>query len=414
MTKRRVVVTGLGCIAPVGNTVAESWTHLLAGKSGISTVTRFDASALACRFAGQVQGFDITEYISEKEARHMDRFIHLGMAAAIQAVQDSGLATGDALSADEAVRIGCNIGSGIGGLPMIEETHDELVKRGPRRVSPFFVPASIINMISGHVSIKYGFKGPNIAIVTACTTGLHAIGISARMIEYGDADVMIAGGAESTVSPLGIGGFAAARALSTRNDDPATASRPWDKDRDGFVLGEGAGVVVLEEYERAKARGARIYAEVSGFGMSADAYHMTAPNVDGPRRSMEMALKNAGVNTDQVHYLNAHGTSTPLGDLNETNAIKLAFGDHAKKLVVNSTKSMTGHLLGGAGGIESVFTVLAVHHQKSPPTTNIFNQDPECDLDYCANEARDMKIDVAVKNNFGFGGTNGTLVFKRV
>ena len=414
MTKRRVVVTGLGCIAPVGNTVAESWAHLLAGKSGISTVTRFDASALACRFAGQVQGFDITEYISEKEARHMDRFIHLGMAAAIQAVQDSGLATGDALSADEAVRIGCNIGSGIGGLPMIEETHDELVKRGPRRVSPFFVPASIINMISGHVSIKYGFKGPNIAIVTACTTGLHAIGISARMIEYGDADVMIAGGAESTVSPLGIGGFAAARALSTRNDDPATASRPWDKDRDGFVLGEGAGVVVLEEYERAKARGARIYAEVSGFGMSADAYHMTAPNVDGPRRSMEMALKNAGVNTDQVHYLNAHGTSTPLGDLNETNAIKLAFGDHAKKLVVNSTKSMTGHLLGGAGGIESVFTVLAVHHQKSPPTTNIFNQDPECDLDYCANEARDMKIDVAVKNNFGFGGTNGTLVFKRV
>ena len=414
MTKRRVVVTGLGCIAPVGNTVAESWAHLLAGKSGISTVTRFDASALACRFAGQVQGFDITEYISEKEARHMDRFIHLGMAAAIQAVQDSGLATGDALSADEAVRIGCNIGSGIGGLPMIEETHDELVKRGPRRVSPFFVPASIINMISGHVSIKYGFKGPNIAIVTACTTGLHAIGISARMIEYGDADVMIAGGAESTVSPLGIGGFAAARARSTRNDDPATASRPWDKDRDGFVLGEGAGVVVLEEYERAKARGARIYAEVSGFGMSADAYHMTAPNVDGPRRSMEMALKNAGVNTDQVHYLNAHGTSTPLGDLNETNAIKLAFGDHAKKLVVNSTKSMTGHLLGGAGGIESVFTVLAVHHQKSPPTTNIFNQDPECDLDYCANEARDMKIDVAVKNNFGFGGTNGTLVFKRV
>ena len=414
MTKRRVVVTGLGCIAPVGNTVAESWAHLLAGKSGISTVTRFDASALACRFAGQVQGFDITEYISEKEARHMDRFIHLGMAAAIQAVQDSGLATGDALSADEAVRIGCNIGSGIGGLPMIEETHDELVKRGPRRVSPFFVPASIINMISGHVSIKYGFKGPNIAIVTACTTGLHAIGISARMIEYGDADVMIAGGAESTVSPLGIGGFAAARALSTRNDDPATASRPWDKDRDGFVLGEGAGVVVLEEYERAKARGARIYAEVSGFGMSADAYHMTAPNVDGPRRSMEMALKNAGVNTDQVHYLNAHGTSTPLGDLNETNAIKLAFGDHAKKLVVNSTKSMTGQLLGGAGGIESVFTVLAVHHQKSPPTTNIFNQDPECDLDYCANEARDMKIDVAVKNNFGFGGTNGTLVFKRV
>ena len=414
MTKRRVVVTGLGCISPVGNTVTESWRQLLAGKSGISAITCFDASPFACRFAGQVKGFDITEYISEKEARHMDRFIHLGMAAAMQAVQDSGIAVGDALLPEDAVRIGCNIGSGIGGLPMIEETHDELVKRGPRRVSPFFVPASIINMISGHVSIRYGFKGPSIAIATACTTGLHTIGISARMIEYGDADVMVAGGAESTVSPLGIGGFAAARALSTRNDDPATASRPWDMDRDGFVLGEGAGVVVLEEYERAKARGATIYAEVSGFGMSADAYHMTAPNVDGPRRSMEMALRNAGVNADQVHYLNAHGTSTPLGDLNETNAIKMAFGDHAKSLVVNSTKSMTGHLLGGAGGIESVFTVLAVHHQKSPPTINIFNQDPECDLDYCANEARDMKIDVAVKNNFGFGGTNGSLVFTRI
>ena len=344
----------------------------------------------------------------------MDRFIHLGMAAAMQAVQDSGLKTNDALSPDEAARIGCNIGSGIGGLPMIEQTRDELVNRGPRRVSPFFVPASIINMISGHVSIKYGFEGPNVAVVTACTTGLHAIGLSARMIEYGDADVMVAGGAESTVSPLGIGGFAAARALSTRNDDPRTASRPWDKDRDGFVLGEGAGVVVLEEYEHARARGAKIYAEVAGFGMSADAYHMTAPNVDGPRRSMAAALKNAGVNADQVQYLNAHGTSTPLGDLNETNAIKNAFGDHARKLVVNSTKSMTGHLLGGAGGIESVFTVLALHHQKSPPTINIFNQDAECDLDYCANEARDLPIDVAVKNNFGFGGTNGTLVFRRV
>jgi 3-oxoacyl-[acyl-carrier-protein] synthase II len=344
----------------------------------------------------------------------MDRFIHLGMAAAMQAVQDSGLKTNDALSPDEAARIGCNIGSGIGGLPMIEQTRDELVNRGPRRVSPFFVPASIINMISGHVSIKYGFEGPNVAVVTACTTGLHAIGLSARMIEYGDADVMVAGGAESTVSPLGIGGFAAARALSTRNDDPRTASRPWDKDRDGFVLGEGAGVVVLEEYEHARARGAKIYAEVAGFGMSADAYHMTAPNVDGPRRSMAAALKNAGVNADQVQYLNAHGTSTPLGDLNETNAIKNAFGDHARELVVNSTKSMTGHLLGGAGGIESVFTVLALHHQKSPPTINIFNQDPECDLDYCANEARDLPIDVAVKNNFGFGGTNGTLVFRRV
>lgn len=414
MTQRRVVVTGLGCISPVGNTVAESWANLVAGQSGISTVTSFDASNLACRFAGQVKGFDITQYISEKEARHMDRFIHLGLAASIQAVQDSGLPTGEALSPELAERIGCNIGSGIGGLPMIEETHAELTNRGPRRISPFFVPASIINMISGHLSIKYGFTGPNIAVVTACTTGLHAIGLSARLIQAGDADVMVAGGAESTVSPLGIGGFAAARALSTRNDDPATASRPWDKDRDGFVLGEGAGVLVLEEYEHAKARGARIYAELVGFGMSADAYHMTAPSVDGPRRSMQAALRNAGINADQVNYLNAHGTSTPLGDLNETNAIKLAFGDHARDMVVNSTKSMTGHLLGGAGGIESVFTVLAVHEQKSPPTINIFNQDPECDLDYCANTARDMKIDVAVKNNFGFGGTNGTLVFKRV
>jgi 3-oxoacyl-[acyl-carrier-protein] synthase II len=344
----------------------------------------------------------------------MDRFIHLGLAAACQAVVDSGLPTGDALGDEEATRIGCNIGSGIGGLPMIEQTHTELVNRGPRRISPFFVPASIINMISGHVSIKFGFKGPNIGVVTACTTGLHAIGLSARMIEYGDCDVMVAGGSEATVSPLGMGGFAAARALSTRNDDPKTASRPWDKDRDGFVLGEGSGVLVLEEYEHAKARGAKIYAELTGFGMSADAHHMTAPDVDGPRRSMVMALKNAGINADEVGYLNAHGTSTPLGDLNETNAVKAAFGDHAKKLVVSSTKSMTGHLLGGAGGIESVFTVLALHHQKIPPTINIFNQDPECDLDYCANTARDASIDVAVKNNFGFGGTNGTLVFKRV
>ncbi|PZQ65937.1 MAG: beta-ketoacyl-[acyl-carrier-protein] synthase II [Variovorax paradoxus] len=414
MTLRRVVVTGLGCVSPVGNTVADSWAGLIAGRSGIDTITKFDVSAFACKFAGQVKDFDITKYISEKEARHMDRFIHLGMAASIQAVEDSGLPTGDALTPELASRIGCNIGSGIGGLPLIEDMHGELVNRGPRRISPFFVPASIINMISGHVSIKYGFTGANIAVVTACTTGLHAIGLSARLIQAGDADVMVAGGAESTVSPLGIGGFAAARALSTRNDDPATASRPWDKDRDGFVLGEGAGVLVIEEYEHAKARGAKIYAELVGFGMSADAYHMTAPNVDGPRRSMEAALRNARVNADQVNYLNAHGTSTPLGDLNETNAIKNAFGGHAKKLVVNSTKSMTGHLLGGAGGIESVFTVLAVHHQKSPPTINIFNQDPECDLDYCANEARDMKIDVAVKNNFGFGGTNGTLVFKRV
>ena len=386
---------------------------MLAGQSGVDLIRAFDASNFACKFAGQVKDFDITQYMPEKEARHMDRFIHLGYAAAVQAVADSGLKTGDDLSLEQAERIGVNIGSGIGGLPMIEGTHGEYANRGPRRISPFFVPASIINMISGHVSIRYGFKGPNIAVVTACTTGLHAIGMSARMIEYGDADVMIAGGAESTVSPLGVGGFAAARALSTRNDDPQTASRPWDKDRDGFVLGEGGGVVVLEEYEHAKARGARIYAELIGFGMSGDAYHMTAPNVDGPRRSMAMALKNAGINADEVQYLNAHGTSTPLGDANETQAIKAAFGDHAKKLAVNSTKSMTGHLLGGAGGIETVFTVLALYHQKSPPTINIFNQDPECDLDYVANTARDMKIDIAVKNNFGFGGTNGTLVLKR-
>ena len=414
MSRRRVVITGLGLISPVGNTVAEGWANLLAGRSGIDNVTRFDASGLSCRFAGEVKGFRVEDYIPAKEARHMDTFIHYGMAAAIQAVQDAGLPTGDTLSEEQAERIGCLVGSGIGGLPMIEQTQIEYAARGARRISPFFVPASIINMISGHIAIKYGFTGPNLAIVTACTTGLHAIGEAGRLIEYGDADVMVAGGAESTVSPLGIGGFAAARALSTRNDDPKTASRPWDKDRDGFVLGEGAGVLVLEEYEYAKTRGAKIYAELAGFGMGADAFHMTAPNVDGPKRSMRAALRNAGVNADAVQYLNAHGTSTPLGDLNETNAIKLAFGDHAKRLVVNSTKSMTGHLLGGAGGIESVFTTLALHHQISPPTINIFNQDPECDLDYCANTAREMKIDVAVKNNFGFGGTNGTLVLRRV
>ncbi|HKB53063.1 MAG TPA: beta-ketoacyl-ACP synthase II [Ramlibacter sp.] len=411
---RRVVVTGLGCVSPVGNTVGEAWRNLLAGTSGIDAITQFDAAAFGCKIAGEVRGFEIGEYMPDKEARHMDRFIHLGLAAAFQAVADSGLPTGDALDAELAGRIGCNIGSGIGGLPMIEAAHAELMARGPRRISPFFVPSSIINMISGHVSIRYGFKGPNIAVVTACTTGLHAIGLSARLIESGDADVMVAGGAESCVSPLGIGGFAAARALSTRNDDPKTASRPWDKDRDGFVLGEGAGVLVLEEYGHARARGAKIYAEFAGFGMSADAYHVTAPDVDGPRRAMVGALRNAGVNGDQIDYLNAHGTSTPLGDLNETNAIKLALGEHARKVVVNSTKSMTGHLLGGAGGIESVFTVLAVHEQKSPPTINIFSQDPECDLDYCANTARDMKIEVAMKNNFGFGGTNGTLLFKRL
>ena len=414
MSRRRVVVTGLGLISPVGNSVAEGWGNLLAGRSGIDKITRFDASAFACQFAGEVKGFNVEDYLPGKEARHMDTFIHFGLAASIQAVQDAGLPVGDALTEETAERIGCLVGSGIGGLPMIEATDGEYRSRGPRRISPFFVPASIINMISGHLSIKYGFTGPNLAIVTACTTGLHCIGEAGRLIEYGDADVMVAGGAESTVSPLGVGGFAAARALSTRNDDPKTASRPWDKDRDGFVLGEGAGAVVLEEYEHAKRRGAKIYAELAGFGMGADAFHMTAPNVDGPKRSMKAALRNAGVDASQVQYLNAHGTSTPLGDLNETNAIKLAFGDHAKRLVVNSTKSMTGHLLGGAGGIESVFTVLALHHQVSPPTINIFNQDPECDLDYCANTARDMKIDVAVKNNFGFGGTNGTLVFRRI
>jgi 3-oxoacyl-[acyl-carrier-protein] synthase II len=323
------------------------------------------------------------------------------------------LPTGDALGDELSTRIGCLIGSGIGGLPMIEEMHTEYLNRGARRISPFFVPSTIINMIAGHVAIRFGFKGPNMAIVSACTTGLHCIGDAGRMIEYGDADIMIAGGSEATISPLGMGGFAAMRALSTRNDDPTTASRPWDKDRDGFVMGEGAGVMVLEEYEHAKARGAKIYAELAGYGMSADAGHMTAPNMDGPRRAMVGAMRNAGVNPDQINYLNAHGTSTPLGDLNESNAIKAALGDAAKKTVVNSTKSMTGHLLGGAGGIESIFTVLALHHQKSPPTINIFEQDPECDLDYCANTARDMKIDVALKNNFGFGGTNGSLVFKR-
>jgi 3-oxoacyl-[acyl-carrier-protein] synthase II len=413
MNRRRVVVTGLGLVTPVGNTVSESWDNLVAGRSGITAITKFDASSLSCRIAGEVKGFDIEAYIPGKEARHMDTFIHYGLAASLQAVKDAGLPTGDALTEDEAERIGCMVGSGIGGLPMIEETHGEYAARGARRISPFFVPASIINMISGHLSILCGYTGPNLAVVTACTTGLHCIGQSARMIQTGDADVMIAGGAESTVSPLGIGGFAAARALSTRNDDPATASRPWDKDRDGFVLGEGAGVLVLEEYERAKARGAKIYAELIGFGMGADAYHMTAPNVDGPKRAMKAALRDAGVNPEEVQYLNAHGTSTPLGDVNESNAIKLAFGEAARGLVVNSTKSMTGHLLGGAGGIESVFTVLALHHQVSPPTTNLLNQDPACDLDYCANTARDMKIELAAKNNFGFGGTNGTLIFRR-
>ena len=414
MSRRRVVVTGLGCICPVGNTVTEAWTNILAGQSGIDLITKFDTSDFSCKIAGEVKGFDLGAYMSAKEARTMDTFIHFGVAAAAQAVADAGLPTGDALDEELATRIACIIGSGIGGLPLIENTHIEYTSRGPRRITPFFVPASIINMVAGHVSMRFGFKGPNLAVVTACTTGLHCIGEAGRMIEYGDADVVVAGGTEATISPLGLGGFAAMRALSTRNDDPKAASRPWDRDRDGFVLGEGAGVMVLEEYEHAKARGAKIYAELIGYGRSADAGHMTAPSMDGPRRSMVNALNNAGISADQVDYLNAHGTSTPLGDINETHAIKAALGDHAKRIVVSSTKSMTGHLLGGAGGIESIFTVLALRDQKAPPTINLEHQDPECDLDYCANTARDMKIDVAVKNNFGFGGTNGSLVFKRV
>ncbi len=409
MARRRVVVTGLGAISPVGNTVQETWDNIVAGKSGIGPITRFDAATFKSRIAGEVKGFDVTAYLAPKEARRMDVFIHYGMAAGIQALKDSGLE----VTPENAARVGVNIGSGIGGLPMIEDTHNDFLGGGPRKISPFFIPGTIINMISGNLSIMFGLKGPNLAVVTACTTGLHAIGTSFRMIQYGDADAMVCGGAESTVTPLAIGGFASAQALSTRNDDPTTASRPWDKGRDGFVLGEGAGVLVLEEYEHAKKRGARIYAELAGFGMSGDAFHMTAPDTDGPRRSMVNALQDAGINADQVQYLNAHGTSTPLGDKNETDAIKLAFGEAARNLVVNSTKSMTGHLLGGAGGLESALTVLAVHHQISPPTINIFEQDPECDLDYCANTARQLKIDVALKNNFGFGGTNGTLAFRR-
>jgi 3-oxoacyl-[acyl-carrier-protein] synthase II len=410
MSRRRVVITGLGIISPVGNTVSEAWAAILAGKSGIEPITRFDASALSCRIAGEVKGFQVEDYIAAKEARHMDTFIHYGVAAGIQAFKDSGIV----ITEENAERIGVLVGSGIGGLPMIEATCAELAARGPRRISPFFVPASIINMVSGQLTIHFGIKGPSYGIVSACTTGLHCIGDAGRLIEYGDADVMIAGGAESTISPLGVGGFTAARAMTSRNDDPHTASRPWDVDRDGFVLGEGAGVMVLEEYEHAKKRGANIVAELIGYGMSSDAYHITAPNADGPRRGMLNALRTAGVGLDGVQYVNAHGTSTPLGDKNETIAIKNAFGDQAKKLVVNSTKSMTGHLLGAAGGIEGVFTALAIRDQVSPPTMNIFNQDPECDLDYCANEARQMKIDVAISNSFGFGGTNGTMVLKRL
>ena len=410
MAKRRVVITGLGVVSPVGIGTQVAWNNLIKGHSGITRITRFDPTAFNSQIAGEVKNFNVEDYLPAKDARRMDTFIQYGLVAGIEAFKDSGIEVTD----QNAERIGVSIGSGIGGLGLIEATNDNYDEGGPRKISPFFIPGTIINMISGNLSIMFGLKGPNVAIVTACTTGTHSIGDAARMIEYGDADVMVAGGAEAAITELSVGGFASARALSNRNEDPATASRPWDKDRDGFVIGEGAGVMVLEEYEHAKARGARIYAELVGYGMSADAYHMTAPNMDGPRRSMVNALKNAGINPSDVQFMNAHGTSTPLGDANETNAIKATFNDHAYKLVVNSTKSMTGHLLGGAGGLESVFTVLSIYNQISPPTINIFNQDPECDLDYCANTARDMKINYALKNNFGFGGTNGSLVFKKL
>jgi 3-oxoacyl-[acyl-carrier-protein] synthase II len=409
--RRRVVVTGLGIISPVGNTVPEAWSSVLAGKSGITRVTRFDPSRLASQIAGEVKGFDVSQYLSAKEARRMDTFIHYGMAAGLQAWKDCGIA----LTPENAERIGINFGSGIGGLPLIEEMHDELKKSGPRRISPFFIPGTIINMIAGNLSIMLGTKGPNLAIVTACTTSTHCIGEAAKSIRYGEADVMIAGGAEATVTELAMGGFAAARALSTRNDDPAGASRPWDRDRDGFVLGEGAGAVVLEEMEHAKKRGATIYCELAGYGVSADAYHMTAPaeDGDGAFRCMRNALKDAGLDAGSVDYVNAHGTSTPLGDIAETMAVKRALGDRAGKVAVNSTKSMTGHLLGAAGGIEAVFTILALREQVSPPTINLQNPDPKCDLDYVPNEARKMTIRTALSNSFGFGGTNGTLVFNR-
>jgi 3-oxoacyl-[acyl-carrier-protein] synthase II len=411
LSRRRVVVTGLGIISPVGNTVSEAWSSILAAKPGISRITRFDPAAFSAQIAGEVRGFDVAQYMSPKEARRMDTFIHFGIAAGTQALRDSGLE----VTPENAERIGVNIGSGIGGLPMIEATHDDYLKGGPRKISPFFVPATIINMISGNLSIMFGLKGPNLAMVTACTTATHCIGESGRLIEYGDADVMLAGGSEATVSPLAVGGFASARALSTRNDDPATASRPWDKDRDGFVLGEGAGVLVLEEYEHARRRGAKIYAELAGYGMSADAHHMTAPPDDGEgaARCMTHALRNAGLNADQVDYINAHGTSTPLGDIAETIAVKRCFGGHAGKLAVSSTKSMTGHLLGAAGGVEAVFSALAIQEQVAPPTANLFSQDPACDLDYVPNTARRMPIRAALSNSFGFGGTNGTLIFKR-
>jgi len=408
--KRRVVITGLGIVSPVGNDITTAWDNIVNGRSGIGRITHFDPSAFTAQIAGEVKDFDVTKYISAKETKQMDTFIHYGIAAGVQAWQDAGLE----ITEDNADRVGVIVGSGIGGLPRIEATQAEFLERGPRRISPFFVPGSLVNLVSGQLSIMLGLKGPSYAVVSACTTGLHSIGDAARLIEYGDADVMVAGGAEATVSPLGIGGFAAMRALSTRNDDPETASRPWDKDRDGFVMGEGAGVLVLEEYEHAKKRGARIYGEFVGYGMSSDAHHITTPDSDGPRRGMLNALRNGGINPTEIDYINAHGTSTPLGDINETESIKLALGDHAKKVVVNSTKSMTGHLLGAAGGIEAVFTTLALYNQISPPTINIFNQDPACDLDYSANQARDLKIDVAMSNSFGFGGTNGTMVLRRL
>ena len=407
---RRVVVTGLGMVCPIGNDVQTSWENALAGKNGIDKITRFDASSFGCQIAGEVKDFDIAQYMSPKEARRYDRHLHYGVAAGVQAIRDAGFD----FDKEDLTRFGCAVGSGIGGLPMICENDQVLLERGPRRVSPFMIPGVIINMISGQLSIMFGFKGPNIAHVTACSTGLHAMGEASWMIRRGDADVMVAGGADASICPVGVAGFDNIHALSRRNDDPAHASRPFDKDRDGFVMGEGAGVVVLEEYEHAKARGAKIYAELVGYGLSSDAFHITTPNTDGPKRCMEMAMSRAGITPDQIDYLNAHGTSTGVGDVNETKAIKEAFGEHAKHLVVNSTKSMTGPLLGGAGGIEAIFTILALQNQVSPPTINIFELDPECDLDYCANEARPMKIRYAMKNSFGFGGTNGTLIFKRV
>ncbi|MGC3964369.1 MAG: beta-ketoacyl-ACP synthase II [Rhodocyclaceae bacterium] len=412
MTRRRVVVTGLGIISPVGNSVATAWDNIINGRSGIGRVTRFDVSGFPTQIAGEVKDFDVANYLSPKEARRYDTFIHYGLAAAIDALKDAGIGE----QPENAERIGVCIGSGIGGLPMIEETHEAAREVGVKKISPFFVPGSIINMISGILSINYGFKGPNFATVSACATGNHSIGEAQRLIEYGDADIMVAGGAESTVSPLGMGGFCAAKALSTRNDDPAAASRPWDMGRDGFVLGEGAGVLVLEEYEHAKARGAKIYCELAGYGMSSDAYHITAPSEggEGASRSIVNALRNGRTNADEVHYVNAHGTSTPLGDIAETLAAKRAFGDHVKQVAMSSTKSMTGHLLGGAAGIEAVFSTLAIHHQIAPPTINLVEPDPACDLDYVPNVARQMKINVAISNSFGFGGTNSTLVFRKI